>query len=167
MANAVLFKARIVRADSYADTNQTRVLARITHADVTGELDPDSDWRNCRLEAPILVSFRLDGQDALAQRAMDNYGSLPDHYEVNYFKGGTIFFVASGIAEGRRRGAGEPVCVLQGFVADSLSFEPRRRRVPLVFAGESRQVTLSFEDDLFNELGEVIAGADAQEKQLV
>lgn len=174
MANPIFFKAIIHRVDYFEDTNQTRVIAKLTHATETPGADPTWDLSACRLAEPILASFRLQGPDALKQYAEYYYNGLPKHREVCPYEGGVIFFTARAVGEGKADRNGVPLRVLIGFDPETLSFQERRKRVELVFAG-NQQVSMTFEadgsvsqdfelpseDDLFDDNQEVMSGVDA------
>lgn len=142
------FRAVIADVRYYEDTDQTRVVIKITHAEIKGDLNQNLMAPECRLVEPIVAAFRLPGADALKTYASWFYDTLPAHQEVPIFEGGVIYFNALDVGEGRSQWWGEPMRVLIGFLPETLSFQVRRKRVALTFAQPDRQVSVQFEEEV-------------------
>lgn len=179
MAKAVIFKAIVEDVRYFPDTNQTRVVVKITHADPGPDytLNPNSTAEQaagCKLIKPIIAAFRLEGDDALYEHCLAYTATPQEHQAIRVGVGSIICFEATAVGEGKSQWFGEPMRVLIGFRNETLCFQVRRKRVDLVFAGH-KEVSLEFEsqaytpvmplpteDELFDTLGEeVMQGAES------
>lgn len=173
MPKNTIFRAIIEDVRYFEDTNQTRTVIKITHANPDGGLDPGTSAESAKvwkLAKPIFASFRLPGKDALEVHARAYTADPLAHQELNCGRGGVICFEAIAVGEGKAQWYGEPMRVLIGLLNETICFQARRKRVELAFAG-TKEVSLEFEgaepilpseDEMFEALGqEVMQGAEA------
>ena len=134
-----IFRAVLVKAIPFTDTDTVKVICRITHAGLNGEDIPELGDQ-CALAESHLVTFRLTGADAMDRLAAAYQDRLQGHEEASCSPGTVLFLTARGIADwnGLSTFGGERLHRLVSVEQESLSLLPRTRLLSLAFAHTGR-----------------------------